>query len=464
MSSNSTDNMYTAPRLNVDHIRSTITSLANKLNINKWDLGATVNTETSVQVDHGESKQLKSSQRNSITVRVWNNQGLVGITSTSDISTQGLDRALKEASKASILGNVNEIPNFSPLCKSELAKIKNPIYPPCGIKRLLSQLKLAESELLSKHSSITSVPYNGIGETNSERIYMNSENALRYIESSYSSIYLYALTSEENRKPRSSGAIRLANGFNDLDINGCINEAAERTISHLNYSPIATGKYLICFTPEAFLDLIGAFSNIFNARSILDGVSISNKNSLGKTISVPFLSIIDNPLHPSHIGASTFDGEGTPTKKLSLINSGRLDNFIHSETTARIFGDKPTGHAGLGAKVSVGIDWLEVIGDTNNQSNELSFDIDNYPGDYVLVESLNALHSGIKASQGAFSLPFDGWMVKSGERISIEAATIAGDIKQVLKEIICVEESQKVTPQGICPHVWVSSLSITGEA
>ena len=82
----------------------------------------------------------------------------------------------------------------------------------------------------------------------------------------------------------------------------------------------------------------------------------------------------------------------------------------------------------------------------------------------VWIDSLSALHAGVKASQGSFSLPFDGWLVKNGERHSIEAATVAGDIRTVLNSILALEGEPLVTPGGICPHVWVEGLSITGEA
>ena len=80
------------------------------------------------------------------------------------------------------------------------------------------------------------------------------------------------------------------------------------------------------------------------------------------------------------------------------------------------------------------------------------------------MESLNALHAGVKASQGAFSLPFDGWLVNNGERTSIEAATIAGDIRDVLKSIVQIERTPVVTHEGVCPHIWVDGLAITGDA
>lgn len=66
---------------------------------------------------------------------------------------------------------------------------------------------------------------------------------------------------------------------------------------------------------------------MFNARSILDGVSLSNKNSIGKKLSTEALNIYDDGLHEKNISSSPFDGEGTPTKRLCLINKGRLENL-----------------------------------------------------------------------------------------------------------------------------------------
>ena len=82
----------------------------------------------------------------------------------------------------------------------------------------------------------------------------------------------------------------------------------------------------------------------------------------------------------------------------------------------------------------------------------------------MVIDSLSALHAGVKASQGSFSLPFDGWLIRDGEQRSIEAATVAGDIRQLLQSIIGFEGKPEVTPGGLCPWVWVEGLSITGEA
>jgi PmbA protein len=450
--------------LDADRLRQTLERLAAAQGIHQWDLGAACSTDSSVQVDRGEAKQMKGAQRSAITVRVWNGDGLVGVTSTSDLSESGLERALAGAHAASAFGNPDDTPRFSPLALAPLDERDQPLHRPVGILQLLDTLKEAEADLLGRHGAIGTVPYNGLAERSSERLYLNSAGACRQQQLTTASLYLYARAEEAGRKPRSAGAVRLAYGAGDLDIAGCIDEAAERTISHLAYAPIETGRYTCVFSPEAFLDLIGAFSSLFSARAVLDGVSLSSRESLGQPLAVPFLAIHDNGLHPGNIGASSFDGEGTPTRRLTLVEDGILRRFLHSEATARAFGVAPTGHAGLGAKVSVAPDWFEIGPSPGSSGGQQGLDRFRADEPVVWIDSLSALHAGVKASQGSFSLPFAGWLMRDGEAISIESATVAGDIRSVLNAIVGFEGEPRVTPDGLCPLVWVEGLSVTGEA
>jgi len=450
--------------LNPALLNDLLMKFSKETEITKWDMGASSSKEISVQVQKGNAKQLKGSQRNSMTLRVWNNNNKVGITSTSDLTNDGIKKAMRIAIEASMFGNQKESPEFSPLAKSPLKNINSKLSKNHSIDELLTILKNAEQQLIDTHKSIDSVPYNGLSESYMERLYINSDGANRYMKLSQSSIYLYAKSQELNKKPRSAGGIRINSDLDKLDIDSCIKETSNKLVSHLNYEPIETNKYLICFTPEAFLQLISAFSSMFNARSIIDGLSLMNEESIGKQIAVENLNISDEGLHPENVGAFTFDGEGTPTQNIKLIKSGILTNLLHSEATARKFRVKPTGHAGLGAKVFVSPDWLVVSKSDNVVDKDENLNIKTTQKEYILIDELSALHSGVKASQGSFSLPFDGWLVKDGKRISIEAATVAGDILKLLNSIVKIEKEQLITHQGISPHVWVENVSITGEA
>jgi PmbA protein len=58
--------------LNIQTVSDSARQIATKLGITKFDLSGSTVDETSVQVDKGEPKQVKASNRSGITVRVWN--------------------------------------------------------------------------------------------------------------------------------------------------------------------------------------------------------------------------------------------------------------------------------------------------------------------------------------------------------------------------------------------------------
>lgn len=115
--------------LNAVQLSQELERLARQAGIERWDLGAACSTDLSVQVDRGRPKQMKGAQRSAITIRVWNGDGLVGVTSTSDLSSSGLERALAGARDASAFGNPDDVPAFSPLATAPLAPLDQPLAP-----------------------------------------------------------------------------------------------------------------------------------------------------------------------------------------------------------------------------------------------------------------------------------------------------------------------------------------------
>lgn len=443
----------------VAEISSNAKTIAQRLGIAKYDIYGATTDSTSVQVDKGEPKQVKASNRASITVRVWNEKGRLGVTSTTDVDERGLELALKTAAEASAFGATENIPDFSPESTAPLPEVDVTLAKPVPVGTLIDRLVTAEQALLNAHDAIASVPYNGLAQSAVEHFYVNSEGAQRSEERTSASVYLYTKTEQEGRKPRSGHAVRISAGPETLDVDGCLKEATDKTLSHLDYKKIESGKYRVVFSPEAFLSLLGAFGNLYNAQSILDKRSLSTAESLDTTVASSLLSVYDDALHAGNVSPETFDGEGTPTRRLPIIENGVLTNFLHSAGTAKRMGAKPTGHASIGAKVSVGANFLHV---TQGTSADASYSLDDAEN-VVLIDDLQALHAGVNALQGSFSLPFDGWLVQKGERTSIESATVAGDFRQLLQSIIYVSPDEEVTPGGVAPHVWVDGLSITGE-
>ena len=443
----------------IDNIATHAKESASKLGIKKFDIYGSTVDETSVQVDRGTPKQVKASNRSNVIVRVWNNENTVGVTSTTDVNPEGLELALKTAYEASFFGVKEHVPDFSPEASVPIANDEPEKSSQVPASKLIDELIQAEKELLDAHPAIKGVPYNGLAQRDLERFYLNSDNALKTESRSYSSIYLYSKTEEDGKKPRSAGAFRISRSLPNLDIQGCIKETAEKTISHLNYEKVKSGKYRVVFSPEAFLSLLGAFSNVFNAQNILDKQSLSTPDSLGTPIASPLLCVADDALHPDNVTQTLFDGEGTPTRRVELITNGVISGFLHSAGTAKRMNQKPTGHGNIGAKVTVSAHFYHVfpgVAAEHDYSLETAENV-------ILIDDLQALHAGVKALQGSFSLPFDGWLIDKGEKTSIESATVAGDFLELLNSIIFLEKEAELTPGGISPRVWVEGLSITGE-
>lgn len=443
----------------IQDLASQTREIAQKLGIQKYDIYGSSVDETSVQVERGEPKQVKASNRSSVTVRVWNAQQTIGVTSTTDTDPIGLELALKTASEASEFGVKEHIPDFSPEATTPLPEVDSAPLPQAPVSQLIETLISVEKQLLDSHPAIVSVPYNGLSQRDIEQFYLNSDGSVRHEAKSYASIYLYSKTEQEGKKPRSAGAFKMSQGLTTLDIQGCLKQTQEKTLSHLNYQKIPTGKYRVVFSPEAFISLLNAFSNLYNAQSILDNRSLSTAESMGTQLASPLLSVFDDALHPENVGSSYFDGEGTPTRRVPIIEAGVLTGFLHSSGTAKRMNAPLTGHADIGAKVSVSPNFYHIFAASFPEEDYALETAENV----VFIDDLSALHAGVNALQGSFSLPFDGWIVNHGEKVSIDSATVAGDIREVLQSIIYVEKTPEVTPSGVCPRIWVEGLSITGE-
>ncbi|MFN5838342.1 MAG: PmbA/TldA family metallopeptidase, partial [Pseudanabaena sp.] len=196
--------------LSVEKIVSDAKETASKLGIKKFDIYGAIVDETSAEVDSGAPKQVSASNRASITVRVWNDEGTVGVTSTTNIDRVGLELALQSAHEASLFGAKENIPDFSPEAIADIPAREPQTAPQTAIEQLVETLLDAEKELLDAHPAIAGVPYNGLSQRDLSRFYLNSDGAMRNESSSYSSIYLYTKTEEEGRKPRSAGAYRVS--------------------------------------------------------------------------------------------------------------------------------------------------------------------------------------------------------------------------------------------------------------
>ncbi|MCB9644014.1 MAG: TldD/PmbA family protein [Myxococcales bacterium] len=444
----------------VDALLATAHQLAGRLELKKYDISGKVSRDVSVSAEKGSVDQISASDSTNVLVRVWHPSGAVGVTVTSDISENGLEAAFAMARDVSAQAPKEDAPIFSPEAMADLADVatpepSEPVSPGVLVDAILS----IEDRVMSAHPAIKAIPYNGLVQQAVTSFYCHSEGAARRKDGAHCYVYLYPKAEEEGRAPRMGHSTKLSTSFGKLDIDGCIEESVNRVLSHLAYEKIPSGKYTTVFSPHAILSLLGAFSNLWNARSILDKKSLSKAEDLGASIASPLLSLSDHPHHPKNTLMPLFDGEGTPTRHTPILQAGKLVSFLQCANTAQAMQQPLTGHAVMGARVGVSSHFLHL---QRAEGAECAPRRLEDAEDIVYVDKVTALHAGVQALQGSFSLPFDGWRYQGGKRSSIEAATVAGDILDLLKQIVYISDEEVVIPSGAAADTWVEGLSITG--
>jgi len=439
--------------MEMNEILDHITSEADRLGVKEWDLSGSSSLSTSVSVMGGKIDKIQTRAALGFGLRVMTRDGF-GYISSSDLSRLGLSKALKLAKEIADLNLTDTSPHVTPRSKEFLEIPVQELAPETDVRLLTAKLLDMEKEVLAAHPAFKKIPYNGLGEYSGKRFYLNSLGARR--ENSFQNAwsYLYLLAEAEGKKARKAYAYEQGLSFSKLDTFQCVKDTIEKGKFVLDYVPAVTGKTLVCFHPKAFLTLISAFSNIWNARLILDGKSLVKRDQLGSKFAPDSFSLIDSPRHASNLSPVWFDDEGVKAADLGIFEEGVLKNFVHNEETARGFQREPTGHGVSGPRSTASHHYLTI------QAGKADHPWTAVQGT-VFVEELHALHSGIQSLQGSFSLPFDGQIVLAGERKSIESGLISGDILSLLQSIAQIGSTPEATTAGFAPKIWVEGISVT---
>jgi PmbA protein len=206
--------------------------------------------------------------------------------------------------------------------------------------------------------------------------------------------------------------------------------AGEMAVGSLGGSKAESGSFEILLGPIAFTDLLEhAFVPSLSADNVQKGRS-ALASRLGDKIASESLGIVDDGLLPGGMGASAFDGEGVPSRRSSIVESGVLKGFLYDSYTAGKAGISSTGNAvrsGYSEVPGVGIRNL-IIG---NGSSDL---LEETRG--ILVNSLIGAHTANPIS-GDFSVEArNSFYIAPGEEPRpIRSMMLAGNIFDLLKGI-----------------------------
>ena len=246
--------------------------------------------------------------------------------------------------------------------------------------------------------------------------------------------------------------------FFDIDGEKLANEVCDLAKSSLNTKPIETNDYDVVLDYYAAVGLLQTYISAFNGENVLRGRSIL-KDKLGSEIANPTLSIIDNPLLDKGMYTSKCDGEGSVSRKTSLIKDGVLNSFIYDIYNANKVGEKTTSNGLRGSYFTT-----PMIAPTNlefefGQMRDLS-EIKNG----VLTTSVLGAHTANPIS-GDFSVEAsNAFKIENGELADpINKAMISGNIFEIMKNVEGLNSEIKQYGPFIIPKLLVHDLRVVGQ-
>lgn len=136
--------------------------------------------------------------------------------------------------------------------------------------------------------------------------------------------------------------------WSKVDFRRVSDAAIQKARLSRNPRPIEPGEYTVVLEPQAAADLIGLMDNAFDSRSAEEGRSAFAKQGggtrVGEKIVDERVTMISDPADPQLLG-SPFDGEGVPLGRQVWIENGVLRNLYSSRFWAQKQGREPTGNA-----------------------------------------------------------------------------------------------------------------------
>jgi PmbA protein len=236
--------------------------------------------------------------------------------------------------------------------------------------------------------------------------------------------------------------------------------AAGIAVGKLGSRAMPTQKLPVVLEPYEAMSLLGAISPLFSAENVLKGKSLF-AGKVGEAVASSKVTIVDDARRPGALRSAPFDGEGTTTRRRTLVEGGHLVGYLTSLKTAATLGAEPTGNARRGSYSGP-----SRIGPSNfyveagaEDARGLVRGLDRA----LRITSLLNLHT-IDPISGEFSLGASGDYLEGGDRVyPVQGITIAGNLLGLLSSISGVGDDLVFGGGGLgSPTLVISELSVGG--
>lgn len=418
----------------------------------------------SCKVFKGEIDDYSISREGGIAFRgAFNNR--MGYSYTEKIDESAIKVLIEMAKEnAQIIENEEEEIIFKGSQKYEDIDLYSDGLAEVSTDKKLNFIKELEEEAYSIDKRVTNINNCIYSDHENERRLYNTKGLNKSEKSNVAFSYISAVV-QENDDIQSADAFKIYRDFRDFNAGFLAKQVVDRALSYLGAKPVESKIYTILLENIASANLLETFAGIFSADNVQKGRSLL-KNKLGEAIGSISLNIIDDPFMVDGVANRSFDSEGVASERISLVEEGILQGFLHNLRTAKKDGVESTGHgykASYKGIMTVAPSNLYIQPGLNTYEDMISS-----MDEGLIITELQGLHSGANIVSGDFSLAAKGYYVKDGKIESpVNQITIAGNFYEVLKNIeIIGEDLMFAMPDAAyigSPSLKIKNIAVAGE-
>jgi PmbA protein len=234
--------------------------------------------------------------------------------------------------------------------------------------------------------------------------------------------------------------------------------AAQRALARLGAKRIPTCEAPVIFDAPSARDVLGNLVGCMSGYGVYRGSSFL-REKMGARVASERVTIVDDGRVRAGLGSKPFDGEGQPTRRNVLVESGVLRSWLLDSYSARKLGLTTTGNAARSAASA------PTAAPTNLWLEPGAGDLD------ALIRGMDRgllvtgmFGHGFNPVTGDFSRGAHGFWIERGERaFPVQEITIAGNLGTMFEQIEAIAADTRFLGSIGAPSLRVARMTIAGE-
>ena len=432
--------------------------LAMAARLGATDAGAEVSEGTglSVSVRKGDLENVERNRDKSLGISVYLGQRR-GNASTSDFSRAALEQTVRAAwdiARFTAEDPAAGLPDAADLATQQEASRNLDLFHPWQIDaaQAAGLARRCEQAAFDTDRRITNSEGAGVSAQQSHFWAGNSRGFRGGYASSRHSISVAPIAGRGKGMQRDAWYSSMRNAA-DLSAPEVIGRyAAERALARLNATRVATCEVPVLFEAPAAAGLLGALVQALSGGALYRKASFL-VDTLGQQVLPIHVDVEEDPHVKKGKGSAPFDDEGVHTRARRVVTGGVVQGYFLSSYSARKLGMHTTGHAG-------GSQNLSLVSRLTLPTDDLDTMIRRLDSGLLVTELMG---QGVNYVTGDYSRGASGFWVEGGRIVRpVEEITIAGNLRQMFRDIVAVGADVYVMGAKSIGSVLVEKMKVAG--